>query len=186
VKLTRRCLYCNCLFTPNPRTNGLQKACSKPACLKARRSDAYKAWRSRNPHYSQSRNGKILRWTSKQPSYWKKYRRSHPEYVRKNRLRSLERYEEKKAFFAKQVAIKSDPIGFLNTIRQKMAHSPHFAKRNAIKDVLDGILTYLLFKETLHNETLSTPQTSPRYDGSPVVLSELGRKAAPSPVKKTQ
>ena len=182
MKPTRRCPYCRVWYTPHARTRGLQKACPKPTCQKKRRCDAYKNWRSRNPRYSQSRNDKIRRWTSKQHSYWKTYRQSHPEYVRKNRRQSLQRYEAKKALFAKQNAIQADPMRFLNAIRLEIARSGHFAKRNAIKDVLDGILDYLLYKETLHNETLSTPQTPPRYDGDPIRLSELGQKKTQSPV----
>jgi hypothetical protein len=175
VKLTKRCLYCRSKYTPNPRTNGFQRACPKPTCQRKRKLDAFRLWCDRNPSYYACRKNKIRDW-AKSRSYWKHYRQKNPSYTELNRSRSKLRFREKMEIFAKQSAIGADPMRFLDAIRCQIARPKIFAKQSAITALLDEILAYLSYKESLQNQSLSTQNTPPRYDGDPVVLSELGRQ----------
>jgi hypothetical protein len=184
MKPTKRCLHCRTLFTPNPRTRGLQKFCSKPACQAQRQRNSFLKWCEKNPSYFASRAGKIRKW-AKSHSYWKVYRKKNPSYIKLNRLSSKLQIREKREMFAKQMAIGGDPLRFLNAIRDQIARSKDFAKQMPIASVLDGILAYLISKECLQNKSLSTSNTPPRYDGKPLALKELwDKRKKPSSVNK--
>ncbi len=83
-----KCLCCHHIFVPDPRVKN-QKYCGSPACAKASKRAAQKAWRSRR------RNRKKCavhqkRWRCRNPDYMAKYRAGHPEYVRReNALRKV-------------------------------------------------------------------------------------------------
>lgn len=51
----RRCLYCGRYFVPDRRTARVQKACSRPACAKARKQSAQAVWLRKNPTYFKNR-----------------------------------------------------------------------------------------------------------------------------------
>ena len=143
MPLTKRCLYCKTLFVPNPRTAKAQKACSRTACRRERQRQAYQAWAVCNRDYDSARRGNIRRWAKGFPDYWKRYRQTHPAYRERNRRRTRERLRAKRAMFAKQNAIRLDPVGYLEGLRG----TPMFAKQNAITPPIEGILTYLVTRE---------------------------------------
>jgi hypothetical protein len=72
----RRCLWCGGLFSPDPRTKGKQRYCSKPACQIKRQRLNESAWRIKNPD--------CLTYQYEQSRLWYK---SHPDYSRKRRLK---------------------------------------------------------------------------------------------------
>lgn len=51
----RRCVFCGRYYVPDARTSRVQKACSRPACAKARKQSAQAVWLSKNPNYFRNR-----------------------------------------------------------------------------------------------------------------------------------
>ena len=135
----KRCRICGDDFRPDPRTRRIQKVCPKPACGQERQRRAYRAWAMRNRDYDSARRGNIRRW-AQGADYWKRYRQRHPAYTKRNRGQSRERMRVHRAMFAKQNAIRQDPVGYLKGLRA----GPLFAKQNAMRRPVEGILTYLV------------------------------------------
>ena len=54
----KRCCVCRKKFRPDPRVKDRQRACSREACQRQRRSQTQASWRARNPDY---RNGSQLK-----------------------------------------------------------------------------------------------------------------------------
>ena len=140
---TQRCHYCARDYVPDPRTAAFQKSCRRSACRQARQRCAYQSWWARNRDYDQPRRGTIRRWAKDYPSYWKRYRQTHPAYSERNRRRTRERLRDRRAMFAKQNAIRQDPVGYLKGLQG----GPLFAKQNAMARPIEGILTYLVTRE---------------------------------------
>ncbi len=140
---TRRCLICGDGFVPDPRTRQFQKSCSKDSCRRARKALADRAWRARNPGYSSGRAGKTRAWARTYPDYWRDYRAAHPDYAQRNRERTRERIRASRLVFAKQDAIRRDPVGYLASLRPL----PLFAKQDAMAGLIDGIVDFLLDRE---------------------------------------
>ncbi len=79
------CCICQRSFVPHPRIKDRQKTCAAPACRRELKRQANKAWRERNPDYFKGRYEIMLKdWYEKNGDYKKRYRQTHPEYVRKN------------------------------------------------------------------------------------------------------
>ena len=57
----RRCLNCNELFDPDPRTKGKQRYCSKAECQTVRQMKNEKDWYRRNPDCLADQKRKWLR-----------------------------------------------------------------------------------------------------------------------------
>jgi hypothetical protein len=140
---TKRCLYCGKTYVPDPRTVGDQKACTRSPCRRERQRRAYQAWAARNRDYDDTRRDKICRWAKDYPDYWKRYRKDHPGYSERNRRRTRERLRGRRLMFAKQNAIRRDPVGYLEGLKA----DPLFAKQNAMTRPVEGILTYLTVRE---------------------------------------
>lgn len=86
----KHCLSCGTKFSLRPQSPK-QRYCSSPTCQRERRRLEQRKRRKRNPD-QRSINAQYLRdWSAKNPSYWKRYRAAHPEYVARNRLRQKER-----------------------------------------------------------------------------------------------
>ena len=139
----KRCLYCDKAYVPDPRTAEDQKACTRRPCRRERQRRAYQAWAARNRDYDSARRGNIRRWAKDYPNYWKRYRQTHPAYRKRNRIRTRERLGAARAMFAKQNAIRQDPVGYLEGLKR----DPLFAKQNAMARPVEGILTYLTVRE---------------------------------------
>src|SRR5687767_15163635 len=139
----KRCMVCGEPFQPHPRTRRFQKACGKPACRKRRKHEADRRWRSKNSDYGASRRGKLRQWAAAYPDYWRHWRATHPGYTKRNREQSLERMRRSRLMFAKQDAIRCDPIGYLEGLRVGLL----FAKQDAIARPIEGILSYLVARE---------------------------------------
>jgi hypothetical protein len=63
--MVKRCLFCGRYFTPDHRVGDRQKSCPCPACRKARKKAAQKAWSERNPDYFQGRYPYVKAWRQK-------------------------------------------------------------------------------------------------------------------------
>lgn len=81
----KRCPYCKCLYWPDPRIKGRQKACKKDNCQKERKREGQRKWLEKNPGHFRGQYGRTKEWLSSHPGYMKGYRESHPEYVERNR-----------------------------------------------------------------------------------------------------
>ena len=78
----RRCLHCNELYTPDPRTADRQRHCSKPECKCASKAKAQARWRAKPQNRSYfsgpDQVERVRRWRGANPGYWKKAPLSRP------------------------------------------------------------------------------------------------------------
>ncbi len=81
----RRCQWCGELFTPDPRTKGRQRYCSKPACQTKRQRLNESAWRINNPDCLDYQREKTRLWHTTHPDYSRKRRLKYPRLLVKNR-----------------------------------------------------------------------------------------------------
>ena len=80
----KRCPYCNDLFYSEPELKH-QITCGKRACQKKRRIASTKRWRKENRSF-QGSHGIDESYQGTHAKWKQKYRRTHPEYVQKNRI----------------------------------------------------------------------------------------------------
>jgi len=143
----KRCRMCRDWYRPDPRTRGIQKACGKPVCRRERKRQADRRWWASNPGYRDA--AKTRQWAAGSPSYWQRYRASHPDYAQRNREQTRERLKASRLVFANQDAIRRDPVGYLEDLR-----SPGmFANQDAISRPVDGILTFLVGREVFAKQS---------------------------------
>ena len=74
-----RCVHCNDLFTLAPQVPK-QAYCSKPKCQKERRKQWQKNRLQSDPDYRDNQSRAQRAWTEKNPDYWRKLRRTEPDY----------------------------------------------------------------------------------------------------------
>ncbi len=90
----KKCRHCSARFT---RSVGRQIYCTKPACVKERRYEYWKAyvgsWKKKHPGYWQSY---LKKWRREHPGYFAQWRRKHPDYF-KNLYRARKAGLSKKA-----------------------------------------------------------------------------------------
>ena len=141
----RRCLKCKEWFTPRRRARKIQQRhCSKTDCQEQRKAENKKDWWRRNPDYDQSRKAKIQDWAKAYPDYWRRYRASHPEYVRKdNRRRVLSR--QKSRVSAKQDLTRQMSVEKLRSLKD--FGPAESAKQDLTSRRVDGLVDYLLWRE---------------------------------------
>lgn len=146
---TKRCLYCDRDYRPNPRTVGIQKSCSRAACQKARRRQAQEHYVTANSDVFQDRYPKTRTWLAKHPGYLRRYRARHPDYVKADYLARTERKRRVRSQSSDiQDAIrrrKIDEISALrgsdiqDTIRRQLDGVLQFLGRPALSDIQDAI-----------------------------------------------
>lgn len=140
---THLCLICEEIFVADPRTRRLQKVCGKDLCRRERKRLANRAWRSKNPGYGAGRGRKMRAWAKAYPGYWRGYRAEHPAYAGRNRDQTRERMRASRLVFAKQDAMRRDPVGYLGRLRPEAL----FAKQDAMAGFVDGIVSFLMDRE---------------------------------------
>lgn len=138
------CMVCGDGFVPDPRVGTSQKVCDKEECRRTRKRLANQAWRAKNQGYGASRAPKVRAWALAYPHYWRQRRAKRPDYVQRNRDQTRERMRASRRMFAKQDAIRRDPLGYLETLRPL----PLFAKQDAMAAILDGLVTFLAARES--------------------------------------
>jgi len=70
------CPYCYGEFNPHPKVGERQICCGKEFCKNARKKEADRNWRRRNPDYFKGRYHTYLKgWLESHPTYLKDYRR---------------------------------------------------------------------------------------------------------------
>jgi len=145
----KRCQFCGRWYRPDPRTARFQKACGNKSCRKERQLQKNRDWAARYPGYHSYRGPKIREWAAR-TRYWKRYRASNPEYVRKdNKRRILARKRLKMS--AKHTAIRQITVDKLNSIRQNQPNLS--AKHTAMDRRVDGLIDLLIWKELSAKQT---------------------------------
>ena len=134
---TRQCMVCGGVFMPDPRVGSKQKVCGQGVCRKERKRRANARWQVANRGYRDQK--KMRLWAAHYPGYWRAWRAGHPDYVERNRVQTRQHMQATRLLFAKQDAIRTDPVGYLESIRPP----PVFAKQDAIGARLDDLVTFL-------------------------------------------
>lgn len=138
--LIKECEHCGQSFEADARLGEEQRACGRKACQRWRAAQAKRQWRERNrDYYAGPERRQGMRAWAQSRDYWADYRRKHPDSTERNRVATRERMRRRRAMFAKQDAIRQDPVGYLTALRRGVL----FAKQDAITGCLDGILTFL-------------------------------------------
>lgn len=145
----KRCQFCGQWYKPDPRTAHFQKACTNKSCRKERQRKKNRNWAARYPDYHSYRGAKTRQWAAR-TQYWKRYRATHPEYVRKdNKRRVLTR--KHLTLSAKQTTIRKITVGKLNSIRNPQPDLS--AKQTAIGRRLNDLIDVLIWKELSAKQT---------------------------------
>lgn len=144
----KRCRMCRDWYRPDPRTRRIQKACGKPACAQERKRLTDAGWWAKNKDYDTARRGKKRAWAEAYPTYWQGYRATHPDYTQRNRDQTRRRKKAWRLVFANQVAIRRNPVGYLEELRPPGM----FANQVTINRSVDGILTFLVEREGFANQ----------------------------------
>ena len=136
-----RCRYCGLFFMPDPRTARIQKRCARPECRRAGERERYRRWVTLNGG-RKDRKPKMRAW-AQGCSYWERYRKGHPEYVKKDNARRRKAYR-KAIFSAKQTSravVAREKLGTLAAeIRVVLS-----AKPTPMLPVITGIVEYLVW-----------------------------------------
>jgi hypothetical protein len=106
-------------------------------------------WAAQHPDYQSYRNAKVRIWAIAR-NYWKQYRASHPEYVRKDNKRRV-RTRKRLKVSAKQTTIRQITVAKLNSIRQNQPFLS--AKQTTIDRRVDGLIDLLIWKEQSAKQT---------------------------------
>lgn len=97
----KQCAACRQKFQPHPHTPR-QKFCSAPKCQRERRRRGQRNTRKKDPDYKDNQVRAQQAWNKRNSSYWREYRRAHPEYIERNQLLQRERsYKRKMKLIAK-------------------------------------------------------------------------------------
>lgn len=106
----KRCLSCQELFDPDPRTKGHQWHCSKTQCQAMRQRQNEKNWREDNPESRKEQNRK---WRQKHSDYSRQRRLAQPLVEEKNRKDTRVRMENLRymAMFDKSKSIMTQVTG---------------------------------------------------------------------------
>lgn len=99
-----RCHFCHHLFYPDPRCKK-PIACSKAGCQKARKYASDKRWRDSDSELLSDRQQVTRLWLANHPDYLREYRRSHPDYTERNRIK--ERLRRKKRTYRGPIDISA-------------------------------------------------------------------------------
>ena len=83
VASRKRCPACGHMFTPDPRVGERQQYCSQAECQKTRQRKNESDWRERYPDCVIAQRKK---WRQTHPDYLRQWRLKHPGAVRRNRL----------------------------------------------------------------------------------------------------
>lgn len=86
----KQCTACGQPFQPRPQVPQ-QSYCSAPGCQRERRRQWQYLKRQTDPDYQDNQTRAQQAWSQRNPDYWREYRESHPEYVKRNRTRQQER-----------------------------------------------------------------------------------------------
>ena len=90
-----RCAACGKIFRSRHQVP-LQSYCSAPACQRERRRLWQQTKRQSDPDYQDNQTRAQRVWASRNPDYWREYRRTHPQYSERNRTQQRERNDRRR------------------------------------------------------------------------------------------
>jgi len=93
--MERQCVCCKTMFRPD-RYHPHQNHCTKKECQQSRRANWQKNRLKTDKTYRENQADAQALWKDKNPNYWKNYRATHPEYVKRNRLKQQLRRNQSK------------------------------------------------------------------------------------------
>ncbi len=82
--MSKRCKACGRVFRPSPQVQH-QAYCSASECQRERRKLWQQQKRQEDRHYRENDADHHKAWAAANPSYWKRYRQTHPDYAERNR-----------------------------------------------------------------------------------------------------
>lgn len=82
--MTKQCKACGNEFQPHPKVPD-QAYCSSPKCQRERRRRWQQEKRRQDSDYRDNDARQIKDWSSDNPDYWQRYRKSNPNYAERNR-----------------------------------------------------------------------------------------------------
>ena len=86
----KRCLFCRQLFKPYAPMAGRQRICRGAECRrKLKRLLEAAVLRRRSASKRKERTRWMRAWAKMYPRYWKHYRGTHPDYVRRDNARRV-------------------------------------------------------------------------------------------------
>ena len=112
----RRCAACHKRFYPRPQSP-TQAFCSAAECQRERKRRWQRAKRGTDPDYRENDARSSRHWRQQHASYWREYRRRHPEYTAGNREQQRRRNQIRRASAAardKQALLSASPAGIAN------------------------------------------------------------------------
>ena len=86
----KSCASCGEAFRPRPQVPD-QSFCPAPSCQRERKRRWQQAKRASDPDYRLNQAQAQQAWAARHAGYWHAYRRDHPEYCARNRIRQQER-----------------------------------------------------------------------------------------------
>ena len=109
-----RCCECKKYFRPHPRLKARQKTCMEHSCQRAYRARYRKQYRRKNIEGEQDSQAKAKE--SRQPDYWKCYRKSHSESSERNRAQTRLRKQLRQIGLQRQLDIVQviGPTGYFD------------------------------------------------------------------------
>lgn len=145
----KRCNQCRRWFSPYPRKKDIQETCSRRACQRERHRQACEAFHQGNPGYDKGPRPKTR---PRRLGYWQRYRATHPDYrLRDNARRQKARRKARRA--ATRDALREISVGKLRSIQAGKPQTA--ATRDALARRVDGIVDFLVWKESPQHETLT-------------------------------
>lgn len=113
IRRRKRCKCCEDLFTPNPRTKGNQKYCSKPECQTTRQRKNEKDWRIQNPDCVSYSQEQTRQWRQAHPDYSQIRRANNPQLLAQNREQTRVRMQKMRGemMFDKSKVILTQLVG---------------------------------------------------------------------------
>lgn len=129
----RRCASCGRAFWPRAQVPH-QQYCGLAACQRERRRRWQAAKRRDDDDYRDNQARAQRAWASSHPAYWRDYRRTHPDYVERNRAASRQRQRDRRqlaSMFAKMDASPAPGRVPSGTYRLVPAVTGGFAKMDA-------------------------------------------------------
>jgi len=92
----RRCAACQKHFHPRPQAP-TQAFCSGAECQRERKRRWQRAKRETDPDYRENEARSSRHWCEQHASYWREYRRRHPEYTTRNRQQQKRRNQTRRS-----------------------------------------------------------------------------------------
>jgi len=93
--MKRICVHCKSHFRPS-KYHQNQHYCNNKECQQARKALWQKNKIKDDLSYKENQKDATRCWNNKNPSYYRDYRKTHPDYADKNRKKSRERYQKQR------------------------------------------------------------------------------------------